>query len=115
MTNCPNCGSPLEPYKCKCEYCGTWYYDLSMFDLDDGKPQYVKFKTNMNGREIYITALTKPHLESMEVNNDTTDIPNRFGNILYTIATNRYADINVRFSCLRDGETESLFQVVVKE
>ena len=23
MANCPNCGAPLEPYKNRCEYCGT--------------------------------------------------------------------------------------------
>lgn len=23
MNNCPNCGAPINPYKCQCEYCGT--------------------------------------------------------------------------------------------
>ena len=27
MTNCKNCGAPLPSYPCKCEYCGTEYYD----------------------------------------------------------------------------------------
>lgn len=27
LTNCKNCGAPLPSYPCKCEYCGTEYYD----------------------------------------------------------------------------------------
>ena len=27
LTNCKNCGAPLKRYPCKCEYCGTNYYD----------------------------------------------------------------------------------------
>ena len=27
LTNCKNCGAPLPSYPCKCEYCGTNYYD----------------------------------------------------------------------------------------
>lgn len=25
LTNCKNCGAPLQSYPCKCEYCGTVY------------------------------------------------------------------------------------------
>ena len=28
MKNCPNCAAPIDPYKVKCEYCGTMYFDL---------------------------------------------------------------------------------------
>lgn len=27
LANCKNCGAPLKRYPCKCEYCGTNYYD----------------------------------------------------------------------------------------
>ena len=27
LTNCKNCGAPLPGYPCRCEYCGTNYYD----------------------------------------------------------------------------------------
>lgn len=27
LTNCKNCGAPLSRYPCKCEYCGTEYYN----------------------------------------------------------------------------------------
>ena len=33
MTNCPNCGAPINPRGSRCEYCGTW---ISGADLAQG-------------------------------------------------------------------------------
>ena len=44
--NCPNCGAPIEPFKNKCEYCHTSYFDLSSIDINDNKPFYLKLKYN---------------------------------------------------------------------
>lgn len=94
MKNCPNCGSAIEPYKYKCEYCGTYYFDLaSMFDMDDNKPCYIKFKM----KDFYLTALALPTLEEIETHMDTC------------------ADISVRFRCLENHETKSLFQVQIAD
>ena len=71
MKNCPNCSAPLEPYKCKCDYCGTYYYDLTAIDISGHKPTYVKFKTrDITGKECVLTALAMPSLDYVEVNND---------------------------------------------
>lgn len=53
MTNCPNCGAPIDPFHTKCEYCGTYYFDMTVFDIN--KPVYIKMDT---GNEI-LTALVK--------------------------------------------------------
>ena len=53
MTNCPNCGAPIDPFHTKCEYCGTYYFDMTVFDIN--KPVYIKIDT---GNEI-LTALVK--------------------------------------------------------
>jgi hypothetical protein len=112
MKNCPNCGSAIEPYKYKCEYCGTYYFDLaSMFDMDNNKPCYIKFKTGNS----YITALALPILESVETHTNTCDITGQNGFVLRTFNIGKEADINVRFKCLTDKETKSLFQVQVVE
>ena len=31
-TNCPNCGAPTTP-NAKCEYCGTYFFDLAHIPL----------------------------------------------------------------------------------
>lgn len=45
MTNCPNCGAPLEIQNNKCSYCGTPYFDMSMIDAN-GEPFILKLKHN---------------------------------------------------------------------
>ena len=58
--NCPNCAAPYEASLNKCPYCGTSYYDLSALDLDAREPFYLKIKTNVNGKIVYITQLVRP-------------------------------------------------------
>ena len=108
--NCPNCGAIIEPYSCKCGYCGTWYYNLTMFDTLDDKPRYVKFRTEMNGKEVYLTALARPIMESAEMKSETTNVvyDNR-GHEFKTVS--KECDILVRFECYQDGTTGTLFQI----
>lgn len=57
MINCPNCNAPLEPYKCKCEYCGSYFFDFSGADLTGDKPCYIKVGNTV--------ALAHPHVEEI--------------------------------------------------
>lgn len=43
-TNCPNCGAPIDKWKCKCDYCGTFYLDLSAMDIDSHKPFFLRIR-----------------------------------------------------------------------
>lgn len=61
-TNCPNCGAVYEPLKNKCPYCGTSYYDMSALDFSDGEPFYLKIRTKIKGKKIFLTQLVKPSL-----------------------------------------------------
>ena len=40
MTNCKNCGAPLQSYPCKCEYCGTVYGKIDEQDERDEEYLY---------------------------------------------------------------------------
>lgn len=64
MTNCPNCGAPIDPFHTKCEYCGTYYFDMTVFDIN--KPFYIKIDT---GNEI-LTALVKTNSINIEALSD---------------------------------------------
>lgn len=111
MTNCPNCGAPIEPYQCKCGYCGTWYFDFNAIDFEDGNPVYVKFKTSQGT----ITALTIPHLETVEMNAETTDVCDMRGNTVRSFVTSHTCDVNVNFRCIQRPQSKELFRIDISE
>ena len=110
MTNCPNCNAPIEPYKCKCEYCGTYYFDFTAFDMSGDKPYYVKFKT----QDKIITALARPFLETVDVSTNTVDIFDGRG-IIHRYFGSRSCELDVKFQCYEDSEKKSLFQIEMLE
>ena len=114
MTNCPNCNAPIEPYKCKCEYCGTYYFDFTSFDMSGDKPYYVKFKANMNGQDVIVTALARPILEAINTSIDTDDVYCVGGQVM-KFYRSRNCDLNVRFQCYEDNENKTLYQVELIE
>lgn len=60
ITNCPNCGAPLEILNDKCGYCGTPYLDMSIFNVN-GEPFILKIKNKDK------TFITKVRLTSLEM------------------------------------------------
>lgn len=72
--NCPNCGSPYNPFLSTCPYCGTSYFDLTSLDLTNKQPVFLKLKTLFDDKPVEITLFVKPELKSIEVNTDTTHI-----------------------------------------
>lgn len=111
MTNCPNCGAPLEPYKCKCEYCGTWYFDFTAFDMSEDEPYFVKFKTPYG----IITTLAKPELRTIEVGNNYEDVVNAYGDIIQRFAVNKTCDLNVVFHSVTNPEDGTLYKVIKED
>lgn len=67
----------------------------------------------MNGMNVDITALAKPHLEIFEIQSDTVDICSPIGTKISSFCTSIHFDINMRFECYEDKETNTLFQMEV--
>ena len=107
MTNCPNCGSPIDVHECMCKYCGTYYFDLTAFEMSSDKKYYIKFKQNRYGLgDVILTALVRPHLEGVYRNYETIDCGSGEGSFI----PRSNCDINVIFSCIPDPKTGVLFR-----
>lgn len=96
MINCPNCGAPIEPYKTKCEYCGTRYFDFTAFNIEDNVPCYIKFKTERG----IITTLATVELNEIELTEDQVYITTALGEKINSITTNKNCNFNVIFHAL---------------
>lgn len=110
MNNCPNCGAPLDPYVCKCPYCGTLYFDLATLNLEDGSPCFVKFKTPRG----LITMLARPELQTMEMYSDECYAVDRCGIAVSSYMVSKRCDLNAVFHALVDPESGELFRLEVE-
>lgn len=110
MINCPNCGAPIEPYKCKCDFCGSWYFDLTAFDMSDDKPYYIKFRTP----DGVITTLAQPELRSIDVYEEPMYAIDHCGTILQEFVKNRECDMSVVFHSILD-KSGRLFTLETRE
>ena len=88
MKNCPNCGSPIDPYRVKCEYCGTMYFDWSTW-LQDGQPCFINYGFDAVYGKGIITTQAIPHLETVEINSEPTYITDSRGNTVHSFRSNR--------------------------
>lgn len=114
MKNCPNCGSPIDPYRVKCEYCGTMCFDWATW-LQDGQPCFINYGFDSGYAKGTIMTRAIPHLEQVEINDDPTYTTDSRGNVTRGFKNNRYCDLHVVFTCIADQRDKNLFKMVVEE
>lgn len=86
QTNCKNCGAPLDIWAPKCEFCGTKNINLTALDLASGEPANFIFRMpynmrveNQDDKEVYLSLLAVPSLETITINADMTTISGGWG------------------------------------
>lgn len=109
MRNCPNCGAPIDPYKNKCEYCGTYYYDFTNINFEHNKPCYIQFKID----DFILTTLAIPHMETINFSSDTIDVIDTNGCSISSYRANKECNIELSFSCIEDKD-HSLLEIRTK-
>lgn len=114
MKNCPNCGSPIDPYRVKCEYCGTMYFDWATW-LKDGKPCFINYGFDSGYGKGIITTKAIPHLETVEINDEQTYITASGGSIIHSLRCNRSCELHVNFTCVEDPVDRTLFKITNTE
>ena len=112
MKNCPNCGAIIDPYRVKCEYCGTMYFDWANW-LQDGKPCFINYGFNYGDKKASIIAQAIPHLKEVNNEDDYTAVSTNGQSIW--ISPNRHCDIHIVFTCVTDQRDKSLYKIMVEE
>ena len=107
MTNCPNCGAPINPYSVKCEYCGTICFDFTAIDLESDKPVFVKIRTHMGT----ITSLAIPNLETISMDYQNDYVTDSRGYPILAYRKSASCDINLNLRCVADHDKGTLFTI----
>ena len=93
--NCPNCAAPLNPYQSKCEYCGSYFIDATVFDLDNIAPTFLKMK--YRGHIITLKAF---HCSSaIEISSDYADITDKYSNSVKYLCHNQNMHLTLEADC----------------
>lgn len=123
--NCPNCGAPYEIDKVKCPYCGTLTLDLAGLNLEENTPIFIRYKVPFDkergcmsywGKDsAYITQKAIPHIETINFENDYTDICDSKGIIVKKILNNRNVSTILKFDAVAMPETGELYKITIVE
>lgn len=100
--NCPNCAAPLKEGQCRCEYCGTYFYDM-VLDMEHPTSIYLYVKTKQG----LATLQVMPRMGDFSIKYEPTYAYSHFGTPLAIATSKQIAELNITFDCFefKDAET----------
>ena len=112
MNTCPNCAAPINQYKVRCEYCGSYLFDFTALDLTSGKKVFAKFKLNNapDDKDYIVTALAIPEMKTISMKREQSAICDTMENRIRCVQK-RSVDIGVSFHCTENTEDGTLFKI----
>ena len=99
--NCPNCGGEIEYDKSKCPYCGTSYFDISCFTVDD-EPFFLKIKV---GDKTYTA---KVFMKNATITHPNDNVYTAWGNGYMAFPSYSIVDLDLSLTSVpfvHDGKT----------
>lgn len=91
--NCPNCAAPYDIHEEKCPYCGTYYFDMSVIDMNTREPFYLKIRYG----DYVITQLVIADSAEINVERDMVDChANGIPLMAYTRSINLSTDVTFK-------------------
>lgn len=110
VKNCCNCGAPIDPYRVKCEYCGTMYFDWATW-MKEGEPCFISYSIDDKNYRRTITTQAIPHLEEVAIEGHSSVIEDMAGVPIRTYRSGFDCNLRVDFTCLVNPETKSLLTI----
>ena len=116
-TNCPNCGGPLPINGLKCEFCGTRIIDLTMIDFDSEEPAMFVLKAPkymVKDKDVYITMLAHPELESITMESNESYVVNARGEKVCAFDASRSVAFGMSLHPCVATNSNSLYTLTIK-
>lgn len=96
MTNCPNCSGLLKPDSCKCEFCGSYFFDFCGINFEEHKPFFMHIKTQQG----VATMKVLPGISTFEETSEPTYITDTRHNTIVAMYYKCSASLHVDFDCV---------------
>lgn len=118
-TNCKNCGAALDICSPKCAFCGTKNINMTDIDLASGEAANFIFKLpnnfkNAEGKEIFLSMLAVPELQTIEMKNEPTYITGGWNNTKLAYINNYSVEVGLNLRAVNNHENNQICNLTVK-
>lgn len=117
-TNCKNCGAALDICSPKCAFCGTKNVNMTDIDLSSGEAVNFIFKLpnnfkNAEGKEVFLSMLAVPELQTIEMKNESTYITGGWGDTKLAYMDNYSLEMGLNLRAVNNCEKNQICNLTI--